>query len=393
LSWKLRYKYSVDFKEIESFVADNNVVKRFQSRYGSDRARYLCMFFKWLKVVKGLDVSPSVFLDLLAMKRGSAKPSERAWGKDLALEFSKDNPDFKGKSVSYRYGILFMAIKLFCDYNEVPLTSAKAVFGEKVKRKFHEPPCTISLVKKILSVLNQRDRAICMVSLQSGQSLKQVLIDVNKQCEYIIREINAGKQRIRFNFQERKGNHFQYHSFISVDAIQEIRKWLPLRKQWLEKLVSPGGKTSESDWLFIKKETGQPLMPDDFKTPFRQKLQRHGIWTGPYSAHFHMFRRVFESEASPPERGVSKGYVKFMMGHATDEVNGDRLDVVGGVYDDAPRVYGDVVEKEYTKLEPYLNIYSGKVAESEGLGISEEDLASLKELLQMMKEGKIKIKP
>jgi len=48
------------------------------------------------------------------------------------------------------------------------------------------------------------------------------------------------------------------------------------------------------------------------------------------------------------------------------------------------------VQKEYEKLEPYINIFSGKAVEA-SLGISEQDVETLKELLQMMKEGKIKI--
>jgi hypothetical protein len=82
-----------------------------------------------------------------------------------------------------------------------------------------------------------------------------------------------------------------------------------------------------------------------------------------------------------------------MMGHSGGSGEDHKLDVVGGVYDACPRVYPDVVEREYAKLEPFINIYSGRAAETEGLGISEEDMASLKQLLQMMKEGKIKIEP
>ena len=64
------------------------------------------------------------------------------------------------------------------------------------------------------------------------------------------------------------------------------------------------------------------------------------------------------------ECGVSKAYVTFMMGHSEGkDSNGIRithpLDAVGGTYDNAPHVYPDVVEKEYSKMEPYLNIYTG----------------------------------
>jgi hypothetical protein len=95
---------------------------------------------------------------------------------------------------------------------------------------------------------------------------------------------------------------------------------------------------------------------------------RHKLYSGPLSVRSHGFRKFFEQEASPPERGVSRAYVTFMMGHSSGkDTNGNRvahpLDVPGGVYDHAPQVYPSAVEKEYAKLEPYLNIYSQRSPE------------------------------
>jgi hypothetical protein len=55
-----------------------------------------------------------------------------------------------------------------------------------------------------------------------------------------------------------------------------------------------------------------------------------------------------------------------MLGHSEGkDSNGVRvtheLDAVGGTYDNAPHVYPNVVEKEYQKLEPFLNIYSSNI--------------------------------
>lgn len=35
------------------------------------------------------------------------------------------------------------------------------------------------------------------------------------------------------------------------------------------------------------------------------------------------------------------------------------LDATGGVYDRTPELYEKTFEREYEKLEPYINIYSG----------------------------------
>jgi hypothetical protein len=363
-------------------------VQQFLAKYAASTrhgfSRYLCMFFKWLKVHKGLKLSPDEFLQVLCEKRESRLVEDRCWGRNLVLEFTRDNPDMKGKSHALLYGAMLKSVNLFCKAHEVELTSARGFHGQKIRRKYRPSPYTVGLAKKVLAVVNQRDRAICMLALQTGQSGTQVLEDMNGQYDYIVRMISEGKRRIRFDFEGRKGNGFQYYTFCSIDAITEIQKWLLIRKKWLGNRKSP--------YLFIKRN-GEKLTPESWKGPFRERLQRHGIYSGPYTAVFHMFRKIFESEASPPDRGVSKDYVRFMMGHAVDDVNGDKLDVAGGTYDQAPFTHSDAVEREYAKLEPHINIYSGRPAEANSLGISEEDLETLKQLLDKIKEGKVKIEP
>ena len=54
------------------------------------------------------------------------------------------------------------------------------------------------------------------------------------------------------------------------------------------------------------------------------------------------------------------------MGH----ING--IDAVGGEYDKTPEIHERVIEGEYRKLEPYLNVYSSRKAVDE---MSEEDQA------------------
>jgi hypothetical protein len=362
VDWRRKYPYGVSRAEVGAFVSGNRCVQQFLGKYSEatryNFSRYLCMFFKWLRTRKDLELSPDGFLQTLCEKRESRLVEERCWGRNLVLEFTRDNPDFKGRSHSLLYGAMYKSVNLFCKAHEVELTSARGVYGQKIRRKYRPAPYTVALAKKVLSVLNQRDRAICMLGLQAGQSITQVLENINGQYDYVVRMIRQGRQRIRFDFPERKGNNFPYYTFCSVDAITELQKWLPIRQKWLGARKSP--------YLFIKRN-GEKLTAGAWKSPFRERLQRHGVYTGPYTAVFHMFRKIFESEASPPDRGISKEYVRFMMGHAVDVVNGDSLDVPGGVYDQAPFTHPDTVEREYSKLEPYLNIYSGRLEDSHSM--------------------------
>lgn len=76
-----------------------------------------------------------------------------------------------------------------------------------------------------------------------------------------------------------------------------------------------------------------------------------------------------------------------MTGHSSGTDVIKRQDMPGGIYDNAPRVYLDVVEREYEKLEPYLNIFTGKHSIEE-LPISEAEWQDLNDLLSFMKENR-----
>lgn len=378
-----RFRYSVSEVNVHEFVRENACVGEFLNRYEKDGVTYyekavgLARFFRWLRVVKGMDLSPSEFLDLHLKKRAEASVKERRWALSLVLEYSRDNPDLRACALQYRYSAFFLPVKLFCDMNEAPLTTTDGFFPKRSRRKYQDKPFTIDFVKRVLSLLNQRDRAVCMTQLQSGQAIKQVLVDINKQCRYIFGEIDASKKCVRLDFPERKGNGFAYFTFIGQDAIQEIQKWRVIREAWLR------GLGMQSEYLFIT-SAGKPLERKVFHNNFRLLMMRHGLYKTPYSVRRHGFRKFFEQEASPPERGISKSYVSFMMGHSGGTGQDNKLDVVGGVYDRCPSVYPEVVEKEYAKLEPYLNIYSGR-SEAEQPQMSAEDMAVLREMLKAFK--------
>jgi len=363
---------------VRGFVEAYSVVGEFLNKYEADGVTYgekafgLVRFFRWLRVVKDVELSPSEFLNTHLQKRATRSVEDRRWALRLALEYSRDNPDLKDKAANYKYAAWFLPVKLFCDYHEAPLTSTKGFFPRRGRRKYMEKPFTAEYVKRILSVLSQRDRAVCLCELQSGQSIKQVLVDINRQCSRVFREIDAGATRIRFDFRERKNNNFPYFSFISRDAIQEIQKWRPLRQQILEQLGT------DSPYLFIT-DTGKPLPRKQFHNNVRLAWKRHGFHTTPLSVRSHGFRKFFEQEASPPERGISKAYVAFMMGHIGNGAGG--LDSVGGVYDKQPFVNPRVVENEYAKLEPYLNIFSCHVGAS---GLSADQQAAFEALAKVL---------
>ena len=378
-----RFPYGVTKKDLKVFVEGSDVVREFLNKYRGKRStfaaygRALCMFFSWLKIRRDIHYEPEEFLNEHLRRRGSLKVEDRRWALKLVLEFTRDNPDFAENGDSVKR-LMFTAIRQFFSYYEADLTSSRAVYGRKVKRKYKPKPFSIEQVKRILGTLKQRERTICLIQLQSGQGIGEVLNKFNFMLDYIQGCIKAGSERIRLDFDERKGNGFNYFSFISRDAIQELEKWLFIRQKILDKLET------KSNAIFITR-SGQPYKTDNFQTRFAEQVEKAGLRKGPYSITSHGFRKLFKTESRPPERGIDQDCIEFMMGHLSG------IESIGGVYDKTPELHASVIEREYAKLEPYINIYSGKTAETEGLGINPEDVETLKQVLQMVKQGKIKI--
>lgn len=75
--------------------------------------------------------------------------------------------------------------------------------------------------------------------------------------------------------------------------------------------------------------------------------------------------------------------MEFWLGHV------NALDSMGGVYDRTPEIHEDVIEKEYAKLKPYINIYSGVLLRERGLLVDVKERKSeaiLNEFWNFLKE-------
>jgi hypothetical protein len=115
-----------------------------------------------------------------------------------------------------------------------------------------------------------------------------------------------------------------------------------------------------------------------FEVNFIRVARKMKIKDGPWSVTSHMFRKLFKTESRPPERNIDQDCIEFMLGHSSG------IQAVGGTYDKTPELHAEVVEKEYSKLEPFVNIYSQRSAG--GVGLSGED----RELLVLLRNPKVK---
>jgi len=366
-----RLRFGVDAGEVEEFVVGNDCVGEFLGRYeGATRLGYgrvLCCFFKWLRL-EGVDLEPKAFVDLVAADR-----SKGLWGRGLVLKFTRDNGVFVGRASSYKY-FMFVVLKQFFDYHLAPIAVGN-VFGKRGTRKYKPKQIDVAKAKRVLGCVSQRERAILLIMLQSGMSIGDVLNKFNFMLEEVSGCVEAGEERLRVEFQERKRNNFSYFTFISRDAIQELKKWLAVRSRWLEGKPDPGA-------VFINK-SGRPMTINCFNGAYLRALEKAELKKGPFSVTSHMFRKLFKTESRPPERAIDQDCIEFMMGHLSG------IESVGGIYDRTPELYAGVIEKEYEKLEPYVNVYSGEAVRGAESNLSAEDWRFMKRLLEDFKSGKL----
>jgi len=356
-------KLRVSQREVVEFVERDPCVGSWLGRYRSaalqggvsgsklNRGRMLYRFFKWLRIVKGISLAPRDLLDQQLQLRQSNSIAERQWLLNLVLEHSRDNPDFKEYSDGRRYDI-FSTIKSFCDYHEVPLTTAKNVYGNKGKKKNRRRQIDITEAKKLLGQMNQRNRTICLIQLQSGMEIGAVLDKFNYIWHSQVKpQLDMNRERLKIDFDERKGNASPYYTYISQDGIHELQKWLEERDSVIEKLLADGQALNEE---VIK---GEPIFITTRGKRLRETTFSHELnlnTKGKVTSHG--FRILFESEAKVPERGIDREYIKFFMGHAPKQ------DEAGGTYDRNVEIREEIAVKEYVKLEPYINIYSSPIA-------------------------------
>ncbi|MCX8153204.1 MAG: hypothetical protein N3E52_02070 [Candidatus Bathyarchaeota archaeon] len=116
-----RFRYAVSLEEAARFAEENECVAEFLARYQRggltwiEKAVGLARFFRWLRVVKGLELSPKEFLDLHLRRRNADSVQERRWALRLSIECSRDNPDLADRALQYRYSAWLLPVKAFCD--------------------------------------------------------------------------------------------------------------------------------------------------------------------------------------------------------------------------------------------------------------------------------------
>jgi integrase len=307
-------------------------------------AFHFIRFFQWAQQKYG-------FADLNALiadhrkSRQSESISERKKHARIVKEYVLDNEANAGLSDKTK-ALIITAVSSFYNYCEEPLSSATGEFKFDIYDKWEEKQPSLDDARRIISEAGQRERTIFLMMLQGGLRIGDLLNYVNYRWSEIKPQLDAHKDPIKLTMYGGK-----YWTYISTDAIHELRKYIVER-----------GEPKEGEAIFISRG-GKPVSP----VYVADVLQRIGLKLGVipeselkkvkqrghrYPLRLHQLRKLFKSESSVAGRMDSR-YGEFFLGHAGG------LAQIGGIYDKSPELHEEIFEAEYKKLAPYLNVYTG----------------------------------
>lgn len=361
--------HHVSNEDLSAFLKANPCVERWLRKYAdktqSEYAPALCRFFQWLKADRGLNATAEEALNMVLKSRQSQNVLERRRWHDFALDFSRYNPAYETLSDSAKH-LRYTAVRKFFADHEVPLTSGKGEFGA-VRRKFKRPCITLKqengkgspTAYDIIKNCKPREQSILLFLLQSGQSIGHILERTNFEWHRLEPQIKEGKDRLRLDYDDRKLNPYPYFTFVSRDAKQALLNYLRDRG-------TP--KADEAIWISA---SGRAVDRRDVYGALQSVYRKAGIEKVAaktsnghtekiYPFHLQMLRKLFKSISR--KCGVDQDFVEFMEGH----IAGTKvLSAVGGIYDESPQLFEELVTNEYKKMEDELNILSPRPSDVE----------------------------
>jgi hypothetical protein len=179
---KLRLSYGVHLSAAIAFIEKDESAKRFLARYEGrtyeEYVRAFCLFFNWLKQKKGINLTPTQFLNEQLERSKGNTVEERGWAANLAIDFCRGNPDFKGLSNSHA-NLHWNVIDQFFKRNLVPFCGgSRNPLGTKAgRRKYRPKPLAREDAKKILAALSPRE-SNCLFNAPIWDGMQRVFREI-----------------------------------------------------------------------------------------------------------------------------------------------------------------------------------------------------------------------
>jgi integrase len=184
-------------------------------------------------------------------------------------------------------------IKSFYAHHYYPL---KLRIPKYVSREIQ--PHTVEEIKKMLSMVDVRERAMILALKDSGMSREDF---VTLNYGDVREEFEAGKEFMHLRVVRQK-EAIEYDTFLGKNAVQQLKAYLKLREQRREKL------TKGSPLFTTERAYGKPITPENLSVIFDRISKQTGITSSP-----HRLRKFFETHMGLTAPSM---LVKYWMGHS-----------------------------------------------------------------------------
>ncbi|MDG6950048.1 MAG: site-specific integrase [Nitrososphaerota archaeon] len=309
-----------------------------------------------------LGKNPDAFLALASKNRQK--------GERQLIEFIRANRD---RVASATIVNPIMAVRSFCDYNEVVLN------WKKVRRELppHQKVAmdrapTYDEIRKLLSFCDLRMRAAVLIMVSSG--VRVGAFDYLKLGD--VKFLDSGIMRMLVY----EGTPDRYYAFASSEAVAALKEYLASREAIGEPL-KPDSPILRDKWDFddrlrkIKRSTLSPQIPTRFDSKalrnwvgylwIKSGVRQRGIRRGEFQ-QVHGFRKFFKTQAS---KGIQRPeVVETLMGHVTNYF----------------KVTPEELANEYLSAQPHLLVTEAAKANQEKAKLETEQALEIQALKEQL---------
>ncbi len=254
----------------------------------------------------------------------------------------------------------FCAIRAFLDYSDVDGLNWKKLRKVLPARPGHgdDRAPTLEEIRRILKVCGLRMRACILIMASSG-------VRIGSFDYFLLRDFEAvreGGRVLAGRLTVYRGEHEEYSTYVSAEAVEAIEDYQELRRRGGETL-GPNSPLVRDEWDW---RDGDVLKPKRLNTIALNKglqvvLEKAGLKQREFK-QAHGFRKFFKTRA---EQAMKSAYVEILMGHSL------------GVTDSYLKPTEKELLGEYLKAAPLLTITEADELKRE-LSKKDEEVSTLR---------------
>jgi hypothetical protein len=248
---------------------------------------------------------------------------------------------------------IWYAVRSFYAYHRTPLPRISRSEMDRLfrpsqldkRRVMMATPLTLAEVRTLILNAPQPYKTALTLLLQSGTGLAEFTQFNLEGWQPVIDQLEQpGPLRIDLFRQKTSRRRVErYFTFIGEDTKQLLSEWLQMRPSCDEPALFVVYNKNRRCWVPLRgRLVGNMITKIAKRTGLIQANEVHR-----YHIHAHEFRDLFKSLCTL--NGVNPVASEFFLGH--------RIDKLG--YDKSPEYDVDWFKREYLKVEPQLNLFSG----------------------------------